>query len=55
MVKTSVSEFTTGGQREIANCVAMLSSRLASVRDVSSVKPSVSLLIPIAAAAGTAP
>lgn len=39
-LKTSLSASTSGAQRELANCVAMLSNRVASAREASSVQPS---------------
>lgn len=54
VLKTSPSECTTGAQRKIENCVAMLSSRLTSVRELGSVKHSAPALSPSAAAADTA-
>lgn len=52
---TSLSESTSGAQRKIANCVAMLSNRLAGVREGNSDKPSVSASGTSSAAAVTAP
>lgn len=54
-LKTSLSEPTLGAQREIANYVAMLPSRLARVFAIRSVKPAASSSGTSAAAAGTAP
>lgn len=53
-LKTSLLESTLGAQREVANFVAMMSNRLASVREGSSVKHAAFVLGISAAAAGTA-
>lgn len=52
-LKTLLSESTSRAQREIASCVAMLSNRLAGVREPSYVKPFASVVSTSAAAAGT--
>lgn len=54
-LKTFLLQATSVAQREIANCIAMLSYRMAIVREASPVKSSASALGAIAAAAGTAP
>lgn len=55
VLKTSMSESTSRALHEIANCVAVLSNKLARVRRACSVKDSASALGTSAADAGTTP
>lgn len=54
-LKKSLLESILDAQWEIANCVAMLSNGMVSVREATSFKPSASVASTSAAHAGTAP